>query len=330
MEAMERKPLGRRPGVISMVAMAICLSACNPGAREARRLATACSGGSAAACDTVGQQVARGDHVLRDWRRASALYQQACDGEEGDGCLRLAGLHVDSRGRAHGVPLDSLVAVSLLDRACNLGTTRGCVELGDMYLEKDSVVAGADSVKPAGPLQDIPRAIGLYRRACDGDGRAGCDRLGLLYRDGIGVTADPVRAVDLYRQACDSGYQVGCAHLGEAYVAGSGVDADAGRAATLFGKACETEMVGCFDLARLLESGTGVAQDNSRAAKLYEKACYGTLKGDGGSAPVPESCFRLGNMYANATGVERNLGRASRFFYRACSLGYEEACRKRS
>jgi hypothetical protein len=330
MEAMEREPLDRRPGVISMVAVAICLSACNHGAREARRLATSCSGGSAAACDTLGQQVARGDHVLRDWRRAGALYRQACDGEMGDGCLRLAGLHVDSRGREHGVALDSMSAVHFLDRACDLGTTQGCVELGDMYLERDSVVAGADSAKPAGPRQDIPRAIGLFQRACDGDGMAGCDRLGLLYRDGTGVTADPPRAVDLFRRACGSGYQVGCAHLGEAYVAGSGVAADPGRAATLFEKACETAMVGCFDLAGLLESGSGVAQDQARAATLYQKACDGTRTRDGGSAPVAESCFRLANMYANATGVERNLGQASRLFYRACSLGYEEACRKRS
>lgn len=318
---------GGRTIPLALVALALFASGCNPGATVARRLQASCAAGSAAACDTLAQQVARGDHVLRDWRRAGALYQQACDGNDGSACVRLAGLHLRDDAGEHGIARDSMMAAGLLDRGCDLGSMPGCVTLGDMYLQKDTVVKNA---KVTGPLQDVPHAIALYRRACDGDGRDGCDRLGDASRNGTGLPADPMRAAQFYERACGSGYQLGCAHLGEAYVAGAGVRADPTRASALFEKACETEMTGCFDLAGLLEHGTGVTRDYDRAVKLYRKACSGTRTRNGGSDPVAESCYRLGNMYANATGVERNLGRASAFFYRACALGYTAACRKRS
>ena len=47
-----------------MLAMVVLLTACNPGAGEARGLAASCSGGDATACNELGHRVAQGDRVL--------------------------------------------------------------------------------------------------------------------------------------------------------------------------------------------------------------------------------------------------------------------------
>ncbi len=300
----------------------LLLVACDPRAREARELRASCSAGDAAACDRLGYQNFRGDHVLRDWRRAADLFQAACDGGEGEGCVRLARLHVDASAERRGVAFDSTVAARLLEQGCDRGMLVGCTELGDMYAETDSVVP---DVQAKGVLQDFSRAASLYGRACDGGELPGCARLGVLYRDGTGVERDAARAVALYTRACDGGAPLGCARLGEAYAAGTGVDADPGRAADLFEKACASEMIGCFRLAELLVRDGGSAD---RAVELFDKACDGTLAHGDGSPPVSESCFRLGEMYANGSGVDRDVYRAGSYFRRACRLGYQEACRR--
>lgn len=304
---------------------AACLTACNPVAKEARTLDASCGGGDAAACNELGARTAQGDHVLRDWRRASELYGQACDGSVGEACVRLARLHVTSSAPRRGVSFDSTAAAALLDEGCSLGAMPGCIELGDMYLEADSVVPG-DTAK--GPLQDLPRAAALYRQACDGDAMEGCAQLGRLYQDGRGVELDAVHAVALYRQACDGGAQIGCAHLGEAYAKGTGLDRDPQHAMQLFETACETEMAGCYHLADLLVTDPDIERDYDRAVELFEKACRGTQENGEGSPGMGVSCFRLGDLYANGTGVSRDVYQAGNWFRRACRLGYAEACRR--
>jgi TPR repeat protein len=60
---------------------------------------------------------------------------------------------------------------------------------------------------------DLPRAAGLYRKACDAGLRLGCNHLGALYALGRGVDKDPVKALALYGQACDAGLELACDHL---------------------------------------------------------------------------------------------------------------------
>jgi hypothetical protein len=110
---------------ILIVAATVLVSACNPGAREARELAASCSGGDAAACNELGQRVSQGQYVLRDWRRTAELFQDACDGGESEGCVRLARMHVHSEARSRGVALDSALAATLLLLGCDGGAMVG-------------------------------------------------------------------------------------------------------------------------------------------------------------------------------------------------------------
>lgn len=308
-------------------------SGCNAGAAEARDLDAACAGGDATACDELGVRFREGRFVLADWRRASDLFQRACEGGEGQGCVRLARLHVHRAAERRGVSLDSAAAATLLEQGCDAGAMIGCTDLADLVLATDSM-AVADSTAAGNEVEgvlDSPaarRAAALYRRACQGGEMTGCTRLGVLYEEGRGVEGDPVRAAELHRRSCDGGSSLGCTHLGGSYEAGRGVERDVGRAARLYEEACETEMAGCFQLAELYLRGAGVPLDHERAVELFDDACYGAVRDDERRAPVAESCVRVGDLFANGTGVERDLYRAARYFRRACNLGVEEACRR--
>ena len=65
----------------------------------------------------------------------------------------------------------------------------------------------------------------------------GTCRLGLFYRDGEGVAADPAQSAKLFRQGADRGDEWCMALLGEAYENGTGVVKDARQARNWYERA---------------------------------------------------------------------------------------------
>ena len=97
-------------------------------------------------------------------------------------------------------------------------------------------------------------AVGLYQQACDDGGMLECDLLGVMYRDGIGVTQNLALAASLFRQACDGEMMQGCSRLGVMYANGVGVTQDIARGLSLFQRACDgADQQGCDNLEALLE-----------------------------------------------------------------------------
>jgi uncharacterized protein len=162
------------------------------------------------------------------------------------------------------------------------------------------------------------QAADLYRKACDGGERKGCNSLGLMYRSGEGVTKDASRATDLFQRACDARGEAGCLNLGAMYMRGEGVSKGATGAADLFKRACDTGGApGCTSLGRMYRNGEGVPKDLNRAADLFKRAC--DAGGHGG-------CVELGVMYYNGEGVPKDLNRAANLFKPACDAGDPAGC----
>jgi hypothetical protein len=118
------------------------------------------------------------------------------------------------------------------------------------------------------------QAAELYRKACDGGERKGCNDLGLMYYCGEGMAKDLNRAAGLFKRACDAGGTGGCLDLGLMYLRGEGVPEDLDRAANLYKRACDAGAPpGCTDLGRMYHDGKGAVKDLNRAADLFKKAC---------------------------------------------------------
>jgi uncharacterized protein len=149
-----------------------------------------------------------------------------------------------------------------------IGCTNGC---SDKYTE-DCVTLGSMYLTGAQVSMDPPRAVSLFRAACDEGSARGCMRLGDAYHRGL-LQGDE-QEVDCYRRACDAGANLGCVSAGRAYLSGRGAAADPVLAATLFGRVCERgNAPACFELARLYDAGVGVKKDPSKSFELFQKAC---------------------------------------------------------
>ena len=211
--------------------------------------ATACERGDSEGCLVLGVMYAYGAHgVVKDEAKAAAWFEKACSLNSGEGCGELGVLYA----LGTGVLKDDAKAVELYEKACSLNSGVGCIDLGNRY------------EIGTGVLKDEAKAAELYEKACrlapahsqpippslQGQGLVNpngmvCARLGLLYRDGIGVTKDDAKAAELFEKACSLNQGQSCALLGLLYHNGTGVTKDEAKAAEFYEKACSLDENEC-------------------------------------------------------------------------------------
>jgi len=93
--------------------------------REPPNFTSACDGGNARGCSSLGALYENGGGVNKDERQAAKLYQQACEGGNGRGCAYLGDLYMQGTG----VAKDQGRAEQLYQRACEQGYAEGCTDL---------------------------------------------------------------------------------------------------------------------------------------------------------------------------------------------------------
>jgi TPR repeat protein len=120
--------------------------------------------------------------------------------------------------------VDPAEQAAAYDKQCVAGDLESCRQLGTSYLEGKGV------------SQDLPRAIALFTRACDGANMAACNALAFEYLDRL---KNPKAAVDTFQKACNGGFKPACRNLGLVLRDGRGVPADPVRASVLLDLACK-------------------------------------------------------------------------------------------
>lgn len=319
-------------------------------------LARACQEGSAAACFRLGWLLFSGTGVPADRDAALARYRNACDGGWAEACAYL-GVHlIDDPAAA------TTEVLTVLDRACELGSSAGCSHLAFLYatgtrVPQDDVratplyVRSCDLGDPLGCYnvglmynagrgveRDVARAVAADEEGCRGGSSSACTDLGWLYQQGIGVVKDEARAVELYRlgcagTSCQPPNRLGCVNLGRAYRDGIGIAADPRRAEEIFREACEKEV----------DSGDPSSRENqARACSLLGALYLGddviaedyatglTLSRRGCDGADPFGCFNTGVIYAYGLGVEIDMTEAAKYYELACGFDDAEGCFKAS
>ncbi len=231
---------------------------------------------------------------------------------------------------------------------CDGGVAAGCVAQGLNF------EYGRNSA-----TKSVPRAIGLYKVACDVQDPDGCMNLGRMYDSRHeGLSMDRGKARQLFTRACDDGSAAACTYIGLAIAKGEGGPADDTKAALLYAKACDgSHLEGCAMLGAATAAGKGTAQNETRAATLLERACTGgdavgcnvlgilTASGRGGltrdsvraigfwrqactaaSSSSAESCAYLGAGYLRGSGVMRDDVRAGQYLSQGCEAGFSPSC----
>ena len=102
-----------------------------------------------------------------------------------------------------------------------------------------------------GVPEDIPRAVTLYTKGCDGGYAPACWRLASLRAYGRGVPRDVAAALRVLEPACQPGGREACARLGHALVS-TGDLADLARARTVLTGSCDGGYVPACELLKRL------------------------------------------------------------------------------
>lgn len=111
-------------------------------------------------------------------------------------------------------------------KACDMGDTAWCMSVGNAF------EFGAD--------KDLPRAILVYQKGCDGGDPGACANAGRLILLGFGAAMDADKALALFEKGCamDIGRDT-CAQLAARYEKGDGVKKDPKKARDYWTQACD-------------------------------------------------------------------------------------------
>jgi len=176
--------------------------------------------------------------------RARAELSLDCEVKEAPACVQLA--------RAADEAKDAKAAVEYLDRACAAGAAEACAEVGDRWLQTETLDAG--------------RAVTALQRGCEAANAAACVRLARVHEEGEGVPANPKLAADAREKACNAGDGKSCRRL-------AGMSDEAGRIADLLRKGCDGgDSVSCALAAREPALVQRELQEASAAAKKAKKS----------------------------------------------------------
>ncbi len=88
--------------------------------------------------------------------------------------------------------------LALLDRECSAGDSAVCNGLGNVYAQGIAVEV------------DWTKAVGHFRRGCDGEGAMACFNLALLSATGTSVPRDVPVAIGYYEKSCALGNRFAC------------------------------------------------------------------------------------------------------------------------
>ncbi|MEJ8617047.1 tetratricopeptide repeat protein [Helicobacter pylori] len=116
---------------------------------------------------------------------------------------------------------------SILKKACKLNDADGCVILGDIYHNGESVT------------KNFKKALKYYSKSCELNNADGCSKLGGAYFFGEGVTKDLKKAFEYYSKACGLNDAKGCYALAVLYNEAKGVAKDEKQMTENLKKACE-------------------------------------------------------------------------------------------
>jgi TPR repeat protein len=208
-------------------------------------------------------------------------------------------------------PNDS-AGVDWLSRAVEAGDARAMYVLGLAYEH------GKEGVD-----QNETDAVRMYRAAHAREYTEAANKLGEIYRMGIGVEQSYDSALIWYRTAADAGSADGMINVGLIYELGLEVPADSAAAREWYRRAADRGSgAAMIHLGWIYENGLGVPRDEVKAREWYRKAA------DAGSA---DGMNNLGVLYARGSGgVPQDLARAASWFSQADSAGSDVAERNRA
>jgi uncharacterized protein len=205
----------------------------------------------------------------------------------------------DVKGAAEIAPSDIATAIKFC-RIAAASSRRALYQLGRAYAAS----------------QQLPDAIGAYRKAADRGSTSAMVELGVLLASGSGVAKDEAQARRLFERAADAGNPRGVTNLA-ALSGGGGAPTDPAKARASLAKAVATNSAEAqYQLGLMTAEGTGGPKDDAAARALFEKAA---------AQDHPGALERMGAFAQSRRGGPQDSSAAKAYYQKAAALGNEDA-----
>ena len=205
----------------------------------------------------------------------------------------------DVKGTPDIAPSDIATAIKFC-RVASTASRRALYQLGRAYAAN----------------QQLPEAIGAYRKAADKGSTSAMVELGVLLATGSGVAKDEAQARKLFERAAEAGNPRGATNLA-ALSGGGGAPSDPVQAQSLLARAAETNSAEAqYQLGLMTADGIGGPKDDVAARALFEKAA---AQGHAGALE------RMGAFAQSGRGGPQDTSAAKAYYEKAAALGNEDA-----
>lgn len=159
----------------------------------------------------------------------------------------------------------------------------------------------------------IAAALATITYVCRPTGAVAQYDIGVMYRDGYGLTKDYGEALRWFQKAANQGYAPAQCDIGAMYRDGKGVAKDYVQALSWFQKAAaQGGAEARYSIGRAYENGYGVKKDPSQALVWYEEAA---------AQGYAEAQYSIGWAYENGYGVKKDLSQALVWYEKAADQG---------
>jgi uncharacterized protein len=164
--------------------------------------------------------------------------------------------------------------------------------------------------------QQLPEAIGAYRKAVDKGSTSAMVELGVLLATGSGAPKDEVQARKLFERAAAGGNPRGATNLAALHESG-GAATDPVKARALLAKAADTNSAEAqYQLGLMIAEGIGGPKDDVAARALFEKAA---------AQDHPRALERMGAFAQSGRGGPQDATAAKAYYEKAAALGNADA-----
>jgi len=206
----------------------------------------------------------------------------------------------DVKGVTEIAPSDIATAIKFC-RTASASSRRALYQLGRAYAAN----------------QQLPDAIGAYRKAADKGSSAAMVELGVMFGTGTGIAKDEAQARKLFERAAEAGNPRGVTNLAAISKSSGGTPADPARSRAMLLRAAEQNSPEAqFQLGLMYEDGVGGPQDDVTARVLFEKAA---------AQNHPGALERMGEFAQKGRGGPQDSDAAKAYYERSAALGNEDA-----
>jgi uncharacterized protein len=213
----------------------------------------------------------------------------------------------DVKGTSDIAPSDVATAIKYCKVAANAkvatASRRALYQLGRAYAAS----------------QQMPDAVGAWRKAAEKGSTSAMVELGVLLATGQGIDKDEAQARTLFERAAEAGNPRGVMNMMAlaSLSGGSATPSDPVKARALLARAAETSSAEAqYQLGLLTADGVGGPKDDAAARALFEKAAAQNHAG---------ALERMGAFAQSGRGGPKDTGAAKAYYEKAAALGNEEA-----